>query len=343
MRPSRPVPRMAERSRPFSAASLRTTGERNPRSAATAASRGFHRRRGRSGRDGGFHRGFHRGGFHRRGASTGTGASTGHRGDRTSGIQAGEARGAASASAGDRHDGRGVVREGDLGRGRRDLVDRHHGSPPRGPARAAAAGTSEAAPITASGVPTGTVSPAGTRISRTVPAAGEGTSVSTLSVETSRSTSSSAIGSPGCFAQRRMVPSVTVSPNWGMRTVTGMSAPPRYAPTKGLRRGWPPAGARRHPRERTEPGQPAPLAAPGTSRCQKPAWATSAARSAPTPPPGASSTTTRRPVRSIEARTAAASIGARVCRSMTSTESPARPPPQRPRGRDRRPRPRRRR
>ncbi len=53
----------------------------------------------------------------------------------------------------------------------------------------------------------------------TTPAAGEGTSVSTLSVEISTRTSSTAIESPTFFAHRRMVPSVTVSPNWGMVTV----------------------------------------------------------------------------------------------------------------------------
>ena len=42
---------------------------------------------------------------------------------------------------------------------------------------------SAGSPITARGVPTPTVSPSGTRISWTTPAAGEGTSVSTLSVE----------------------------------------------------------------------------------------------------------------------------------------------------------------
>src|SRR6202034_2288088 len=78
------------------------------------------------------------------------------------------------------------------------------------------AGASAPSEMTASLVPTSTVSPSGTRISESTPATGEGTSESTLSVETSNSTSSSATGSPTCFIQRVIVPSVTVSPNWGM-------------------------------------------------------------------------------------------------------------------------------
>ncbi len=86
----------------------------------------------------------------------------------------------------------------------------------------AGAAASPGPTMTASGVPTATVSPAGTRISSKTPAAGDGTSVSTLSVETSRRISSSATESPACLAQRRMVPSVTVSPNWGIVTVTAI-------------------------------------------------------------------------------------------------------------------------
>ena len=44
---------------------------------------------------------------------------------------------------------------------------------------------------------------------------GEGTSVSTLSVDTSNNGSSAATASPTALNQRVMVPSVTVSPNWG--------------------------------------------------------------------------------------------------------------------------------
>ena len=71
-------------------------------------------------------------------------------------------------------------------------------------------------PMTASFVPTETVSPSGTRTSVTVPLTGEGTSESTLSVETSNRTSSSAIASPTRLCHFVMVPSVTVSPSWGI-------------------------------------------------------------------------------------------------------------------------------
>jgi hypothetical protein len=62
-------------------------------------------------------------------------------------------------------------------------------------------------------VPTSTVSPSCTRISAKVPAAGDGTSESTLSVETSKSGSSRATASPTAFNHFVMVPSVTVSPS----------------------------------------------------------------------------------------------------------------------------------
>ena len=55
-----------------------------------------------------------------------------------------------------------------------------------------------------------------------MPDAGEGTSVSTLSVETSSSGSSAATSSPSCLSQRVTVPSVTLSPRRGMVTETGM-------------------------------------------------------------------------------------------------------------------------
>ena len=67
-------------------------------------------------------------------------------------------------------------------------------------------------------VPTGTVSPACTRISVSVPAIGEGTSVSTLSVDTSNNGSSAFTVSPTFLNQRVIVPSVTVSPSCGSTT-----------------------------------------------------------------------------------------------------------------------------
>ena len=89
-------------------------------------------------------------------------------------------------------------------------------------ATGAGAGAGAAAPLdaptTAMTVPTGTVSPACTRISVSVPAIGDGTSVSTLSVDTSKSGSSARTVSPTFLNQRVIVPSVTVSPSCGRVT-----------------------------------------------------------------------------------------------------------------------------
>jgi hypothetical protein len=90
----------------------------------------------------------------------------------------------------------------------------------------AAASAGEApSPITASFTPTSTVSPSGTKISLKIPAAGEGTSESTLSVETSKSGSSRSTWSPTAFIQRVMVPSVTVSPSCGIVTSGKVESP----------------------------------------------------------------------------------------------------------------------
>ena len=64
-------------------------------------------------------------------------------------------------------------------------------------------------------VPTSTVSSSPTLMASRVPATGEGTSVSTLSVETSRSGSSTSTASPTSLSQRVTVPSVTLSPRAG--------------------------------------------------------------------------------------------------------------------------------
>ena len=53
---------------------------------------------------------------------------------------------------------------------------------------------------------------------------GAGTSESTLSVDTSNSGSSASTCSPTCFSQRVIVPSVTVSPSWGIVTSTAYSS-----------------------------------------------------------------------------------------------------------------------
>ena len=82
----------------------------------------------------------------------------------------------------------------------------------------AGATTASAVPTTAMTAPTGTVSPSWAKICTTVPAMGDGTSVSTLSVLTSNNGSSAATVSPTFLNQRVMVPSVTVSPSCGSVT-----------------------------------------------------------------------------------------------------------------------------
>ena len=67
-----------------------------------------------------------------------------------------------------------------------------------------------------------TVAPSATLISFKVPAAGEGISASTLSVEISKSGSSRWTVSPGFLSHLVMVPSVMDSPIWGMTTSVGI-------------------------------------------------------------------------------------------------------------------------
>src|SRR5262245_28500663 len=75
-----------------------------------------------------------------------------------------------------------------------------------------------APPITATTLFTGTVSPSWTRISDTTPAAGDGISASTLSVEISKSGSSRSTLSPTFLIQRTIVPSAIDSPICGITT-----------------------------------------------------------------------------------------------------------------------------
>src|SRR5687768_11498056 len=74
--------------------------------------------------------------------------------------------------------------------------------------------------MTASFVPTSTVSPSGTRIFVKTPEPGLGTSVSTLSVEISSSGSSASTCSPSFFSHLVIVPSETETPIWGITTST---------------------------------------------------------------------------------------------------------------------------
>src|SRR3954464_979308 len=69
-------------------------------------------------------------------------------------------------------------------------------------------------------------------ISTTVPDAGDGTSVSTLSVEISTIVSSASMRSPSCLAQRLIVPSETLTPIWGMTTSTRLPTAMCSAPSQ---------------------------------------------------------------------------------------------------------------
>src|ERR1700683_2259592 len=73
--------------------------------------------------------------------------------------------------------------------------------------------------------PTSTVPPSSTRMAVSTPSAGDGTSESTLSVDTSKSGSSRATWSPTDLNHLVMVPSVTVSPSCGMVTSGKVEAP----------------------------------------------------------------------------------------------------------------------
>src|SRR5688500_11991741 len=76
--------------------------------------------------------------------------------------------------------------------------------------------------MTATTLLTGTVSPSFTRMSVRTPAAGDGISASTLSVEISKSGSSRSTCSPTFLIQRTIVPSAIDSPIWGITTGVGM-------------------------------------------------------------------------------------------------------------------------
>ena len=83
-------------------------------------------------------------------------------------------------------------------------------------ASGAAASASPSAAMIAIGSPILTVAPSSAVISRSTPDTGEGISVLTLSVVTSTSGSYCSTCSPGRFSQRPIVPSLTLSPRWGI-------------------------------------------------------------------------------------------------------------------------------
>ncbi len=108
--------------------------------------------------------------------------------------------------------------------------------------------------ISATMVLIGTVCPSVTLIAASTPAAGDGISASTLSVEISKIGSSRATLSPAFLSHLVSVPSAMLSPIWGMITSTRMAAPcspfsdeidrghqPRKAPAAGPLVGYQPS------------------------------------------------------------------------------------------------------
>src|SRR5579862_701542 len=82
--------------------------------------------------------------------------------------------------------------------------------------------------MTAIAVPVATVVPSCTKISRSVPVTGAGTSELTLSVETSTKASYFSTESPAFLSHRSTVPSVTVSPSCGIVIVVATSLEPHH-------------------------------------------------------------------------------------------------------------------
>ena len=109
--------------------------------------------------------------------------------------------------------------------------------------------------IRASVMPTSTVTPICTQISTRRPAAGDGISVSILSVETSAIVSSASTRSPGCLCHSTTVPSATETPIWGIVTSTIVTGSVLEELTAGLPDafdGWQHRGLkRRRERDRT--------------------------------------------------------------------------------------------
>src|SRR5262249_964810 len=94
-----------------------------------------------------------------------------------------------------------------------------------------------AASITPTTVWMGTVWPSGTLISLRTPAAGEGISASTLSVEISKRGSSRSTLSPGFLSHLVMVPSKMLSPIWGITMSTAMFVSPLNSASLNIARG----------------------------------------------------------------------------------------------------------
>src|SRR5664280_2646863 len=179
IRPPRPVPVTADGSMPCSLSSLRTTGDSTSPAPVVDA-------------------------------PSAVGAVTGGRGAGCAGCAgcAGGAGCAAGCAAG--------ATESSLGSSCNGAAE--PASTGAVPDPASPPATDPSPPMTARVTPTSTVSPSSTRMEVSTPAAGDGTSESTLSVDTSNRGSSLATVSPTAFSHLVMVPSVTVSPSWGIVT-----------------------------------------------------------------------------------------------------------------------------
>src|SRR5207247_5329785 len=94
-------------------------------------------------------------------------------------------------------------------------------------AAAGAAGAAAPSEILATTVLIPTVLPSSTSTSDSVPAAGDGISVSTLSVDISKRGSSRSTCSPGFFSHFVNVPSTMLSPIWGITTSVMKLSPKR--------------------------------------------------------------------------------------------------------------------
>ena len=204
-RPPRPVPEICDRSTPCSAAIRATTGEtkRAPFSWPSGAG----------------------------GCAAGGGTST----DAAVGVSPSALENAALSAADS------CV----AGTGRSSSMSGASGGASSAGASGAVGAAGVAAPsgaITAIFVPTSTVSPSWTRICCTMPDAGLGTSVSTLSVEISSSVSSASIGSPTALAHFVTVPSETETPIWGMTTSTSVPVAISTRRPRGARRRRRPPG-----------------------------------------------------------------------------------------------------
>jgi hypothetical protein len=211
--PPSPVPLISDGSRPFSSRRRRTTGERirlSPPDPFAPPAAGVVATGTRGGADGavGVGAGGVRGAW---GAAAATGAGATGAGATGAGAAGAGATGAGAGACGTS----GGV--GATGAGAASGAGAAAGAwAVSGPGAVAPSAT------TARTVPTSTVSPSGTRISVSTPPAGEGTSESTLSVDTSKRGSSRSMVSPTAFNHFVTVPSVTVSPSCGITTSAKM-------------------------------------------------------------------------------------------------------------------------